>query len=73
MKAKCINNVLDDDTLTLNKIYDAEIIISIHGIESEFIEIKCNDIGLKHNYFKDFFEISLLTEIRNDKINKLLE
>lgn len=69
MRVKCI---IGSTYLTIGRIYDAEKIISIHDIESEFIEIKCNDIGLKYNYFKNFFEELLLAEIRNDKINMLL-
>jgi hypothetical protein len=63
MKIVCINNK-GWSSLTLGKTYD---VIGINMF-SEYIII--NDISEEYSYIKERFK--LLSEIRNEKINKLL-
>ena len=66
MKVKCINkDVIYLDTLTINKIYE------VIDRDSDNIGYKIkDDTDNNHWYPKKWFESK--SEIRNDKINKLL-
>jgi hypothetical protein len=62
MKIKCINDG-GWEYLTIGKIYE------VFYIDKYYYKIN-NDNGYKHWYSKDWFKT--LSEIRNDKIDKLL-
>jgi hypothetical protein len=63
MKVVCINNI-GQPYLTINKAYE---IVTINGLYYKIISVN----GYKHWYPKEYFKP--LSEIRNDKIDKLLE
>ena len=65
MKVKCIDIGGWSRSLTLGKTYD---VIS-EGVFDDYQII--NDKGEEWHFFKKYFKP--LSEIRNDKINKLLE
>lgn len=63
MKVKCINNMDYEDCLTLNKIYD----INYEGQNRyDMFDNFGNECEFNKNRFKK------LSEIRNEKIDKLL-
>jgi hypothetical protein len=64
MKVVCIDNDNDWFYLTIGKVYEVIIV-------SDFGYILINDISIKCNYRKEYFKT--LSEIRNEKIDKLLD
>ena len=64
MKVKCINNGKEWRDITISKTYE---VIDIN----QFGYLIINDCGHKLRYEKECFKT--LSEIRNEKIDKLLE
>jgi hypothetical protein len=65
MKIKCINNNGFKKSLTVSKTY--EVIYIYNDGDYEIIDDKGNEFWYPKDYFKTLYEI------RNEKIDKLLE
>jgi hypothetical protein len=66
MKVKCINDGGWEHHLTIGKIYEV-----IEIVNNGYYYVIIDDEGYKWRYLKEHFKP--LSEIRNEKINKLLK
>ena len=66
MKVVCIRNKYEHELLlTIGKVYD------VRDERSELVYLIVNDEGVKHFYAQELF--IYLTELRDEKLNNLLE
>ena len=68
MKVKCISNKYWQHSLTIGKIYE---VICFYNSHYNIIDDRSYDCA--YVYQKELFKPLSKSEIRNDKINKLLE